>query len=425
MQLSAIDTSINTTNTADEWYLNIFNGCQNSPTSFPNYIIKNNRLYRYMKSKCVLNTEFEWKEVVPQELRSSIISENHSNPLAGHLGIFKTYRRLAQKYYWPGMHSNVIEFVSSCDICISHKHQNHSTLGEMGRPKSCSRPFQMLSIDLIGPLPCTRKQNCYIIVVTCCFSKYCLLFPLKRATAEIITEILEENVFLVHGIPSTILMDNGRQFISSTLKHMLEKYKVPNIHFTPKYTPHVNTVERYNKTIMTAISTFIENDQRVWDLLVPKIQFAINNSVNEVTGYTPSFLVHGRELVTCGSHYIDTNVDQDIVFIPRDHYAENLGVLSSIFNKVQSLFLQAHKRNSAYYNLRKKPAEFNVGDVVWRKTFYQSDKDKHFNKKLAPKYIKCVIVAKKSPLVYDLADMNGNPLGTWHIKDLKLTNYKY
>ena len=422
--ITAIDTSYKPNNTTDEWYLNIYHGCQNSPTSFPNYTIKNDRLYRFMKSKCILNTEFEWKEVVPKELRTAIILENHAEPISGHLGIFKTYKRLTLKYYWPGMHADVLKTVTSCEVCLAHKHRNHATLGEMGRPKSCYRPFQMLSIDLVGPLPCTRKQNSYILVVTCCFSKYCLLFPIKRATAEIVTRILEENVFLIHGIPSTIVLDNGKQFVSATLKNMLSKYKVPSVHFTPKYSPHVNTVERYNKTIITAVSTFIDSDQRVWDLLIPKVQFAINNSVNEVTGYTPSFLVHGRELVTCGSHYLNNDLDADIIYQPRDSYAENLGILSSIFDKVQALLLQAHSRNCTSYNLRKKPTEFNIGDIVWRKTFYQSDKDKYFNKKLAPKYIKCKVVAKKSPLVYDLADMNGNFLGTWHIKDIKLTNYK-
>lgn len=412
--------------TTDQWYLNIFKKCHTAPSSIPNYIVKNGALYRLMKSKCSLLKEFQWKEVVPKENRTTVINTNHTEPTAGHLGIFKTYKRLTLRYYWPGMHADVVKFISTCDACISHKHQNHAILGEMGRPKVCSRPFQTISIDLVGPLPPTRKQNTHIFVVTCCFSKYCLLFPIRRASAEIITKLLEENVFLVHGIPSTVLSDNGKQFVSITFKSMLNKYKIPNLHYTPKYSPHVNTVERYNKTIMTAVSTFIDNnDHRGWDQLLPQIQFAINSSVNEVTGFTPSFLVYGRELVTCGSHYIDAECDdvEDIVYQPRDAYADNLGCLSNIFNKVQSLLLQAHSRNSKTYNLRRLPAEFNVGDVVWKKTFYQSDKDKRFSKKLAPKYLKCKVIGKRSPLVYELSDDAGNNIGCWHIKDLKLVNY--
>ncbi|XP_049885356.1 uncharacterized protein K02A2.6-like [Pectinophora gossypiella] len=321
------------------------------------------------------------------------------------------------------MHRDVTNFVNMCDTCNSHKHANHATLGVMGRPKECSRPFQMISMDLVGPLPPTRRQNSYLFVVTCCFSKYTLIFPIRRATADIITRILEEQVFLVHGVPSTVLMDNGKQFVSNTLKQLFTNYKIPNVQYCPKYTAQVNSVERYNKTIMVAVSSFIENDHRHWDLNIAKIQFALNSSVNEVTRFTPAFLIYGRELVTCGSHYLDTVVAEDLIFSPRDEYAENIGALRKIFEKVQASLIKAHSRNSGYYNLRRKNVEFNVGDTVWKRTYYQSDKDNRFSKKLAPKFIKCKVVAKRSPLVYDLEDERGVSLGTWHVKDIKLTNY--
>lgn len=407
--------------TSDPWFLNIFKGCINSPTSFLNYRLSNGKLFRYMKSINPLTREFEWKEVIPLEHRKDIISQNHCAITSGHFGIFKTYKRISLKYFWPGMHQDVNKFVTSCDICHSYKYPNHATLGTMGRPKDCCRPFQMISIDLVGPLPVTRKQNTFLLVVTCCFSKYCLMFPIRRATAEIICKILEENVFLIHGIPSTVLMDNGRQFISNTMKNLFATYSIPNVYYTPLYTPQVNTVERYNKTIITAVSTFIENDHRSWDTNIPKIQFALNSAVNEVTGFTPSFLVFGRELVNCGSHYNDAAIEDHIIFAPRDAYAENLGCLSKIFDKVQASLIKAHSRNSTNYNLRRKNIDFKVGDIIWKRTFYQSDKDNRFSKKLAPKFIKCRITEKKSNLVYDLEDMMGNKLGAWHVKDFKLT----
>ncbi|KAJ0178658.1 hypothetical protein K1T71_005433 [Dendrolimus kikuchii] len=225
---------------------------------------------------------------------------------------------------------------------------------------------------------------------------------------------------MVHGIPQTIFLDNGSQFISKTTDTFFKKYKIPNVYFSPKYTPQVNTVERYNRTIITCISTFVDDDHRSWDIFIPKIQFAINNAVNEATGFTPSFLVFGRELVSCGSFYTDNDIGENLLFLPREVYAENLGCLSSLFDKVQLKLWQAHIKNTSHYNLRRKPAEFNVGDVVMKKTYFLSDKDKRFSKKLAPKFIKCRIIAKKSPLVYVLEDMFGRDIGTWHIKDLKL-----
>lgn len=421
--VSAISTSGCFLKTTDPWYKNIYNSCLTKPQNFPNFLIKNNSLYRLTKNKhdlTDLTSEFSWKEVVPCELREQIIHENHAEPTAGHLGIFKTYRRLALRYFWPGMHQDVVKYVSSCDKCLTYKAQNHQTLGEMGRPKQCSRPFQTISIDLMGPLPVTRKQNSYILVVTCCFTKYCLITPLRAATSISVCKFIEDSVFLVHGVPQTIYLDNGSQFISKFTESLFTQYKIPNIFFTPKYTPQVNTVERYNRTIITCLSTYVEDDHRSWDLFIPKVQFAINSSVNEATGFTPSFLVFGRELVTCGSHYTENDIDDTLLFFPRDIYAENLGCLSEIFNKVQAKLWHAHVKNTSHYNIRRKPMEFNVGDVVMKRAYVLSDKDKYFSKKLAPKFIKCRILEKKSPLVYVLENMSGKNIGTWHIKDLKL-----
>lgn len=418
--VNSISTSGYYLSTSDSWYKNIYNSCLSKPQNFPNFLIKNNSLFRLSKNKNNLTSEFSWKEVVPCELREQVINENHAEPKAGHLGVFKTYRRLALRYFWPGMHQDVVKFVGSCIKCLSYKPQNHQTLGEMGRPKQCSRPFQMISIDLMGPLPVTRKQNSYILVITCCFSKFCLIFPLKAATSTAVTRILEDSVILVHGVPQTIFLDNGSQFISKITESLFKQYNIPNIYYTPKYTPQVNTVERYNRTIITCLSTFVEDDHRTWDTFIPKVQFAINNSVNEATGYTPSFLVFGRELVTCGNHYIDNDLGDEVLFLPRDVYAENLGCLSEFFGIVQAKLWHAHVKNTSHYNLRRKPSEFNVGDVVMKRAYVLSDKDKNFSKKLAPKFIKCRIIEKKSPLVYVLANMSGKNLGTWHIKDLKL-----
>lgn len=418
--VAAIITAKSFATSSDDWYKNIFNNCRTTPALFPNFQVNNDTLYRLSKNKCQLTNEFSWKEVVPAELRDEVLANNHSEPTAGHLGIFKTYRRIALRYYWPGMYRDVAKYVGSCSTCLQYKAQNHATLGEMGRPKHCSRPYQMISIDLMGPLPVTRKQNGHILVITCCFSKFCHIFPIKKATSEVIIKILEEQIFLIHGVPQTIFLDNGSQFISSQTDALFKKYRIPNVFFSPKYTPQVNTVERYNKTIITCISTFVDSDHRSWDTFIPSVQFAINNSVNEATGYTPSFLVFGRELVVCGSHFADNDLGDEILFLPRDIYAENIGYLAFIFDKVQKTLFHAHAKNSANYNMRRKPFEFNVGDIVYKRAYVLSNKDKYFSKKLAPKYIKCKVIQKRSPLVYILEDMSGKNLGTWHIKDLKI-----
>lgn len=403
----------------DEWFDKIFNGCKSHPLNFPNFCVKDGNLYRYSKSKYNLLSEFDWKLVVRKGQRDTIIRENHCEPTAAHLGVFKTHRRLCLRYYWPGMYKDIVDFIKCCDTCAAYKPSQKAAPGLMGQSKVCHRPFQVLSIDIVGPMPRSRSGFVYLLVVTCCFSKYCLIFPMRRATCAEVVKNLEQRVILVHGVPETVIADNGVQFTGSEFRQMLERYKVPKLHFTPRYTPQVNLVERYNKTIMTAVASYVKDNHRTWDEKLPKIQLAINSAVNESTGFSPFFLVHAREPVISGTFYRDTDKEYE-PGVPRDEYAGEFHNLKAIFDDVREHLLKAHAQNSTHYNLRKRAAKFSVGDVVWKRTFTQSDAQKFKMAKLAPKFEKCRVKKVLSPLVYDLERVsNGQSIGSWHIKDLK------
>jgi hypothetical protein len=50
-------------------------------------------------------------------LRTSIIAETHNSPATGHPGRENTYSILARTYFWPGMSSNIRQFIQNCDVC--------------------------------------------------------------------------------------------------------------------------------------------------------------------------------------------------------------------------------------------------------------------------------------------------------------------
>lgn len=318
------------------------------------------------------------------------------------------------------MYRDVVNFIKDCSVCSAYKHKTTLTPGLMGQPKQCFRPFQAVSLDLVGPLPKSRSGHAHLLVVTCCFSKYTLLFPLRRATSANVAKNFEQHVLLAHGIPETVITDNGVQFTGSEFCSLLKKYNVPRVHYGPRYCPQINTVERYNKTVITAVSTYVKEDHRTWDLNLYKIQFAINSAVNETTGFSPFFLVHGREPVINGKFYKNADDCEYEVAMPREEYAGELGALKDVFEKVRSNIVKAHETNAKYYNLRRRHVTLREGQQVWRKTYILSDADKYRASKLAPKYEKCIVKKVVSPLVYQLVALDGKPLGSWHIKDIKV-----
>lgn len=94
--------------------------------------------------------------------------------------------------------------------------------------------------------------------------------------------------------------------------------------------------------------------------------------------------------------------------------------LQELYKDVQEKLQQAHGRNAARYNLRRRPLAFNVRDLVWKRNFTQSNAANFFSAKLTPPFVgPFTIVKKLSPNVYTLADGKGKPIGNWHVSDLK------
>ena len=55
-----------------------------------------------------------WKLVLPTVERERALFEAHNTLQAGHLGIEKTFERLASYYYWPGFYYNTTCYVRTC-----------------------------------------------------------------------------------------------------------------------------------------------------------------------------------------------------------------------------------------------------------------------------------------------------------------------
>ncbi|KAI2647959.1 Retrovirus-related Pol polyprotein from transposon 17.6 [Labeo rohita] len=66
---------------------------------------------------------------IPGPLRSRLMSFFHDDPLSGHLGRYKTYRRLQALVYWPKMSQDVKAYVTRCQTCQCYKPESKKPAG--------------------------------------------------------------------------------------------------------------------------------------------------------------------------------------------------------------------------------------------------------------------------------------------------------
>lgn len=118
--LTAAVVELEPENVEDPWYRERFRSIISEPKRFPTWRVVDGRLY-FLRAKKVVSDIVEdldqWKLVLPREMRKEALSESHDHPQAGHLGVEKTYHRLAVAYHWPKMFRDVVAYVRSCEIC--------------------------------------------------------------------------------------------------------------------------------------------------------------------------------------------------------------------------------------------------------------------------------------------------------------------
>uniref|UniRef100_A0A1Y1K180 RNA-directed DNA polymerase n=2 Tax=Photinus pyralis TaxID=7054 RepID=A0A1Y1K180_PHOPY len=411
-----------TENEFDPWYRKMLIKVTEHPQNFPDWKVEDGLLFKYVPIKHnILSNLIEWRRVVPKCARGEILRLCHDEPTSGHFGVTKTYHKLCEEYYWPKMKADTKQYVRRCDICAASKSSNQLRPGLMGKEKKVDFPFQCLSIDLMGPFPKSPRGNTSLIVVCDWLTKFVVVKTLRTTTAKSIINFLENEVFLIYGVPQICMMDNGPQFISKDFKSFLQNYKVQQSWYNASYHPQVNYVERVNRVIGTAIRSYVKENHRDWDLHIYKVAHAIRNSVHDVTGFTPSFLNFGRSVPVSGDYYgkLKNLREEELSIGNRERLVDNINKLSALHQNIVNKLSVAYRKYSKHYNLRKRPLSFKTGDVVWKKNYAISDATKHYSQKLAPKYIKCKVKEVTGPLTYRLINEHGKDVGLWHIKDLK------
>ncbi|UYV64486.1 hypothetical protein LAZ67_3000928, partial [Cordylochernes scorpioides] len=261
-----------------------------------------------------------WLLVVPKKRRKEVMSEYHNHMLNGHLGVARTTYRLKNKYYWPSMLKDVSEFVKTCHLCQSRKGSNHLPSGLLQPIPPANYPFERIGIDFVGPLPSTKRRRKWIIVLTDYYTKYAETKAVSEATVKEVSTFLIEHIILRHGAPRFLISDRGSQFTSNLMKEEMKMCKVKHC-FTTSYHPQTNGLtERLNRTLINMISMYVNTDQKNWDEILPFITHAYNTTIQETTGYSPFFLLFGREPM---SLLDDENIPTDSNMDDYDEYIEN------------------------------------------------------------------------------------------------------
>ena len=164
---------------------------------------------------------FGGRVVIPLSLRKLLLHQFHTS----HPGISRM-KAVARSYaYWPGMDQQIEELVKRCSSC----------------QQVAKNPTRE------APIPWSQPASPWSR------SKWPEILPI-RPTATSTVETLGK-IFSQHGLPNTIVSDNGTQFTSSVFSDFCSQQGIEHIR-SPPYFPQSNgQAERFVDTFKRALLT--------------------------------------------------------------------------------------------------------------------------------------------------------------------------
>ena len=226
------------------------------------------------------------------ELWERIIKFHHDRPLVGHPREHRTQELIERNYWWPRLGNQVREYVRTCETCQRSKVKRFRT-GELHPHEITAKPWETISMDLIGPLPQSSGYDAIQVWVDTCTKRVHIEPTNMEITSEGIAKLTRDRVIRYHGVPRKIISDRDPRYVSAFMQE-LSKSLGFKLNTSTAYHPQTDgQTERMNQEIEQYLRIYINFHQNDWSDWLSLAEFTINDKVNSSIQTTPFFADHG------------------------------------------------------------------------------------------------------------------------------------
>ena len=189
--------------------------------------------------------------------------------------------------WWPGMDKDIESKVQECHLC--QKQQNTPPKAPLNPWTWPNRPWSRIHIDYAGPL----EGHMFLVVIDA-HSKWLEVFAVKSANAISTIECLRK-AFATHGIPDTIVSDNGTPFVNELFTEFTTKNGVKHITVAPYHPASNGMAERAVQVFKKGFNMFKSGSVAT---RLSRFLLSYRCLPHTTTGRSPAEMLMGRRLRT-------------------------------------------------------------------------------------------------------------------------------
>ena len=273
-------------------------------------------------------------------------------------------------------------------------------------------------MDILGPFSLGKGQVKFLIVAVDYFTKWIEAKPLTTITAEQVQQFVWKDIVCRYGVPHTIIIDNGRQFINKELAKFYTGLDIKHITSSVEHPQLNGQAEAANKVILMELRTRLDSAKGRWPEELVEMLWAYRCTPQSATNESPFNLVYGAYTmipVEIG----EPSLRRELYNPTHNHQnmATHLDLLPELREKAQIRNLAAKRRADRKYNANLCPRSFAIGDLVWRMASSARKKDDKFSTNWDGPYR---IREDAGGWAYRLKHLSGEEIpNTWNVSHLK------
>lgn len=313
--------------------------------------------------------------------KNSILSQYHDDPLyGGHCGQKKLYAKIRSNFYWRNLTKDIAKYVKNCQKCQVNK-PKRKNVEHMEITPTPQRPFDVVIIDTVGPLPTTIQHHRYALTMICDFSKYLVTVPLRTKTANEVAKAIFEHFILRFGPMREIRTDMGTEYRNEVIRELCKLMNITQSMSTAYHHQTVGTVERNHRVLNEYLRSYLSNEMDKWDTYLHYFTFCYNitqHSSND-NMYSPYELIHGRK-VNIPNEFLNGSVDP--LYNVDDYVKTMKFILQDAHAKTAEMINKMKMRNKEYLDKQARPLNIEIGSNV----YVENEPYEKFNQKYSGPY---------------------------------------
>ena len=115
---------------------------------------------------------------------------------------------------------DVRKYVEGCDLCQRIKNRTEELAGKLKLSKVPEKPWIHLTVDFITKLPVVAGKDVILVVYDRLSKMTHFVVITERTLAERLARLFRDNVWKLHRLPESIVLDRGPQFTAELMKEL-------------------------------------------------------------------------------------------------------------------------------------------------------------------------------------------------------------